>query len=41
MRILVIEVDPILSHHLQVPLSALGNQVQVALTVKAPKHLST
>jgi two-component system response regulator PhoP len=33
MRTLVIEVDPILSHHLQVPLSAVGNQVQVALTV--------
>lgn len=34
MRILVVEDDPILSHHLQVQLSELGNQVQVALTAK-------
>lgn len=34
MRILVVEDDPILSHHLKVQLSELGNQVQVALTAK-------
>jgi hypothetical protein len=33
MRILVIKEDPILSHHLPVPLLALGNQMQVALSV--------
>ncbi|MCL1037666.1 response regulator [Shewanella submarina] len=32
MRILVVEDDPILSHHLKVQLSELGNQVQVAPT---------
>ncbi|MCG9696357.1 response regulator [Shewanella sp. Isolate11] len=34
MRILVVEDDPILSHHLKVQLGELGNQVQVALTAK-------
>lgn len=34
MRILVVEDDPILSHHLQVQLTELGNQVQVAPTAK-------
>ncbi len=34
MRILVVEDDPLLSHHLKVQLSELGNQVQVALNAK-------
>lgn len=34
MRILVVEDDPILSHHLKVQLSELGNQVQVAPTAQ-------
>jgi len=41
MRILVIEDDPILSHHLQVQLSAQGNQVQVALTAKEGFYQAT
>ncbi|WP_372872494.1 response regulator [Shewanella sp.] len=34
MRILVVEDDPLLSHHLKVQLSELGNQVQVANTAQ-------
>ncbi|MCL1142935.1 response regulator [Shewanella gaetbuli] len=34
MRILVIEDDPILSHHLEVQLTEMGNQVQIASTAK-------
>ncbi|UCX05076.1 MULTISPECIES: response regulator [Shewanella] len=34
MRILVIEDDPILSHHLNVQLSELGNQIQIAATAQ-------
>ncbi len=34
MRILVVEDDPLLSHHLKVQLGELGNQVQVAGTAK-------
>ncbi|MBT1445716.1 response regulator [Shewanella sp. JM162201] len=34
MRILVVEDDPLLSHHLKVQLSELGNQVQVAHTAQ-------
>ncbi|MGP1719668.1 response regulator [Shewanella frigidimarina] len=41
MRILVIEDDPLLSHHLQVQLSAQGNQVQVALTAKEGFYQAT
>ncbi|PMG76384.1 DNA-binding response regulator [Shewanella sp. 10N.286.51.B7] len=41
MRILVIEDDPILSHHLNVQLSELGNQVQVALTAKEGFYQAT
>ncbi|MBL4815939.1 response regulator [Shewanella benthica] len=41
MRILVVEDDPILSHHLQVQLSELGNQVQVALTAKEGFYQAT
>ncbi|MGX9463167.1 response regulator [Shewanella sp. A14] len=41
MRILVIEDDPILSHHLQVQLSAQGNQVQVAMTAKEGFYQAT
>ncbi|WP_299572202.1 response regulator [uncultured Shewanella sp.] len=41
MRILVIEDDPILSHHLNVQLSDLGNQVQVALTAKEGFYQAT
>ena len=41
MRILVIEDDLILSHHLQVQLSAQGNQVQVALTAKEGFYQAT
>jgi two-component system response regulator PhoP len=41
MRILVIEDDPILSHHLQVQLSAQGNEVQVALTAKEGFYQAT
>ncbi|QFU23242.1 response regulator [Shewanella eurypsychrophilus] len=41
MRILVVEDDPILSHHLKVQLSELGNQVQVALTAKEGFYQAT
>ncbi|MGI2175352.1 response regulator [Shewanella ulleungensis] len=41
MRILVIEDDPILSHHLTVQLSDAGNQVQVALTAKEGFYQAT
>ena len=41
MRILVIEDDPLLSHHLQVQLSAQGNQVQVALTANEGFYQAT
>ena len=41
MRILIVEDDPILSHHLQVQLSELGNQVQVALTAKEGFYQAT
>ncbi|MBB1439308.1 response regulator [Shewanella sp. SG41-4] len=41
MRILVIEDDPLLSHHLQVQLSDQGNQVQVALTAKEGFYQAT
>ncbi|MBB1427014.1 response regulator [Shewanella sp. SG44-2] len=41
MRILIIEDDPLLSHHLQVQLSAQGNQVQVALTAKEGFYQAT
>jgi len=41
MRILVVEDDPILSHHLKVQLSDLGNQVQVALTAKEGFYQAT
>ncbi|WP_144206704.1 response regulator [Shewanella donghaensis] len=41
MRILVIEDDPILSHHLNVQLTELGNQVQVALTAKEGFYQAT
>jgi two-component system response regulator PhoP len=41
MRILVVEDDPILSHHLKVHLSDLGNQVQVALTAKEGFYQAT
>ncbi|PKH99504.1 DNA-binding response regulator [Shewanella sp. 11B5] len=41
MRILVIEDDPLLSHHLLVQLSAQGNQVQVALTAKEGFYQAT
>lgn len=34
MRILVVEDDPLLSHHLSVQLTELGNQVQIASTAK-------
>jgi len=41
MRILVVEDDPLLSHHLKVQLSELGNQVQVALTAKEGFYQAT
>ncbi|MCL1123617.1 response regulator [Shewanella surugensis] len=41
MRILVVEDDPILSHHLQVQLSELGNQVQTANTAKEGFYQAT
>lgn len=41
MRILVIEDDAILSHHLNVQLSELGNQVQVANTAKEGFYQAT
>ncbi|GGB75953.1 response regulator [Shewanella inventionis] len=41
MRILVIEDDPILSHHLSVQLNDAGNQVQVALTAKEGFYQAT
>ncbi|MCL1049174.1 response regulator [Shewanella abyssi] len=41
MRILVVEDDPILSHHLKVQLSELGNQLQVALTAKEGFYQAT
>lgn len=41
MRILVIEDDPLLSHHLLVQLSAQGNQMQVALTAKEGFYQAT
>lgn len=41
MRILVVEDDPILSHHLQVQLSELGNQVQTAHTAKEGFYQAT
>lgn len=41
MRILVVEDDPILSHHLQVQLSELGNQVQTAPTAKEGFYQAT
>lgn len=41
MRILVIEDDPILSHHLNVQLSELGNQVQIANTAKEGFYQAT
>lgn len=41
MRILIIEDDPILSHHLSVQLSDAGNQVQVALTAKEGFYQAT
>ena len=34
MRILVVEDDPILSHHLKVQLTELGNTIQLANTAK-------
>ena len=41
MRILVVEDDVILSHHLKVQLSELGNQVQVAHTAKEGFYQAT
>lgn len=41
MRILVVEDDPLLSHHLKVQLSELGNQVQVAQTAKEGFYQAT
>ncbi|WP_394147886.1 response regulator [Shewanella atlantica] len=41
MRILVVEDDPLLSHHLKVQLTELGNQVQVALTAKEGFYQAT
>ena len=41
MRILVVEDDPLLSHHLKVQLSELGNQVQVAATAKEGFYQAT
>lgn len=41
MRILVVEDDPLLSHHLKVQLSELGNQVQVAMTAKEGFYQAT
>lgn len=41
MRILVVEDDLILSHHLKVQLNDLGNQVQVALTAKEGFYQAT
>jgi two-component system, OmpR family, response regulator PhoP len=41
MKILVIEDDPLLSHHLKVQLSELGNQVQVATTAQDGFLLAT
>ncbi|WP_445778129.1 response regulator [Shewanella sp.] len=41
MRILIIEDDPILSHHLSEQLSDAGNQVQVALTAKEGFYQAT
>ncbi|MCG9721634.1 response regulator [Shewanella sp. Isolate7] len=41
MRILVVEDDPLLSHHLKVQLSELGNQVQVALTAEEGFYQAT
>ncbi|WP_394131044.1 response regulator [Shewanella maritima] len=41
MRVLVIEDDPILSHHLATQLSELGNQVQVADTAKEGFYQAT
>ncbi|QIR14823.1 response regulator [Shewanella aestuarii] len=41
MRILVIEDDPILSHHLNVQLSERGNQVQIANTAKEGFYQAT
>ncbi|GIU02418.1 response regulator [Shewanella algidipiscicola] len=41
MRILIVEDDPILSHHLKVQLSDLGNNIQVALTAKEGFYQAT
>lgn len=41
MRILVVEDDPLLSHHLKVQLSELGNQVQVANTAQEGFYQAT
>ena len=41
MRILVVEDDPLLSHHLKVQLSELDNQVQVAQTAKEGFYQAT